>query len=326
VNRRTFITLLGGAAACPLAAQAQQAGMPVIGFLSSLSAIDATRVTSAFYRGLSDVGYVKDVNVTVEHKWAEGQYDRLPTMAADLVRRRVRLIAAISGTPSALAAKSTTTTIPIVFAIGGDPVAFGVVDSLNRPAGNVTGVTFFTAPLAMKRLEIVREVVSDVRAVGVMVNPDNPPSILEGKDVSAAARASGLEAKVLTATTDAHIEALFDGIERERIDALYVSADPLFFNQRGLLAALTARHGVPAIYADREIPETGGLISYGASRADAYRQAGVYCGRILNGEMPHELPVFLPTKFELVINLKTARALGLDIPPTLLARADEVIE
>jgi putative tryptophan/tyrosine transport system substrate-binding protein len=178
----------------------------------------------------------------------------------------------------------------------------------------------------MKRLEIVREVAPNVRAVGVVVNPDNPPSVLEGKDVPAAARASGLEAKVLTATTDAHIKALFDGIERERIDALYVSADPLFFNQRGLLAALTARHRVPAIYADREIPEAGGLISYGASRADAYRQAGVYSGRILNGEMPRDLPVFLPTKFELVINLKTAKALGLEIPPTLVARADEVIE
>jgi putative ABC transport system substrate-binding protein len=327
IRRREFIGMFGGAAAAwPLMARAQQPAMPVIGFLSSLSATDATRITSAFYRGLSDVGYVKDVNVTVEHQWAEGQYDRLPAMAADLVSRRVRLIAAISGTPSALAAKSATTTIPIVFAIGGDPVAFGLVDSLNRPAGNVTGVTFFTAPLAMKRLEIVREVAPNVRAVGVVVNPDNPPSVLEGKDVPAAARASGLEAKVLTATTDAHIKALFDGIERERIDALYVSADPLFFNQRGLLAALTARHRVPAIYADREIPEAGGLISYGASRADAYRQAGVYSGRILNGEMPRDLPVFLPTKFELVINLKTARALGLDIPPTLLVTADEVIE
>jgi putative ABC transport system substrate-binding protein len=247
-------------------------------------------------------------------------------MAADLVSRRVVLIAAISGTPAALAAKAATATSPVVFAIGGDPVTLGLVTSLNRPGANVTGVTFFTAPLATKRLEMVRELAPKAATVGVLVNPDNPPSALEGKDVPAAAHAMGLQTSILNASTAGQIDDAFVAIVRQRIGGLYVSADPLFFNQRGKLAALAAYHAVPAIYADREIAEAGGLISYGASRSDAYRQAGRYTGRILKGEKPGDLPVVLPTKFELVINLKTAKALGLDVPAKLLALADEVIE
>jgi ABC-type uncharacterized transport system substrate-binding protein len=325
VRRRAFVTLLGGAAAWPFATHAQQP-VPVVGFLSSLSAGDATRVTAAFSRGLNEAGYVDGRNIVVEYRWAEGEYERLPAMAADLVRRKVVAIAAISGTPSALAAKSATATIPLVFAIGGDPVAFGLVGSLNRPGANVTGVTFFTAPLAKKRLEIVRELVPRATTIGVLVNPDNPPSALEGKDVPVAAQTTGLQTRVMGASTAGQIEEAFTPVLRQAMDALYVSADPLFFNQRDRLAALAAYHRVPTIYADREIVEAGGLISYGASRSDAYRQAGSYVGRILNGEKPGDLPVVLPTKFELVINLKTSRALGLDVPPTLLARVDDVIE
>ena len=247
-------------------------------------------------------------------------------MAAELVRRQVAVIAAISGTPSALAAQAATASIPVVFAIGGDPIAPGLVTSLNQPVGNVTGVTFFTAPLSTKRLEIVRELAPKATTIGVLVNPNNPPSVLEGKNVPAAAQVTGLQTRVLNASTADQIDDAFSAIVHHRIGGLYVSADPLFFNQRDKLAALAARHAVSAIYADREIADAGGLISYGASRSDAYRQAGIYTGRILKGEKPGDLPVVLPTKFELVINLKTAKTLGLQIPDKLLALADEVIE
>jgi putative ABC transport system substrate-binding protein len=326
MRRRQFIILLGGAAAWPLAAGAQQAAMPVIGFLSSLSARDAPRILAAFHRGLNEAGYVERRNVAIEYRWAEGQYDRLPAMAADLVHRSVFMIAAISGTPSALAAKAATSSIPVVFAIGGDPVTPGLVASLNRPGGNITGVTFFTAPLATKRLEIVRELAPGATTVGVLVNPSNPPSLLESKVVPDAARGIGLHSRVLNASTAIQIDDAFAYMAQQQIGALYVSADPLFFNHRDKLATLAARFATPAVYADREIAEAGGLITYGASRADAYRQAGIYSGRVLKGEKPGDLPVVLPTKFELVINLRTAKALGLDVPPTLLARADDVIE
>jgi putative ABC transport system substrate-binding protein len=327
MRRREFLGVVGGAAATwPLAARAQRPALPVVGFLSSLSASDATRITSAFYRGLNETGHVNGRNVALEFRWAEGQYNRLPAMAADLVRRQVAVIAAISGTPAGLAAKSATTSIPIVFAIGGDPVAPGLVPSLHRPGGNVTGVTFFTSPLAAKRLELLHELAPKAATFGVLTNLDNPPSKLEGIEVPAAVKAFGQEAIVLNATTEKHIDDAFATMLRQRIGALFVSADPLFFNYRDKVVALAARHHIPAIFAYREQVEVGGLISYGASRSDAYHQAGVYVGRILKGEKPGDLPVVLPTKFEFVINLKTAKALGLTVPLTLQASADEVIE
>jgi putative ABC transport system substrate-binding protein len=327
MRRRDFIKLVSGsAAAWPLAARAQQPAMPSIGFLSSLSANDAQRITDAFKRGLAEAGYVEGRNVAVEYHFAEGQYGRLPDMAADLVRRQVSVIAAISGTPAGLAAKAATGTIPVVFAMGSDPVTSGLVTSLSRPEGNVTGATFFTAPLATKRLEIIRQLAPKATTIGVLVNPVNPPSALEGTSVPGAAQTVGLSTRVLHASNANQINDAFSAFARQGIDALYISADPMFLNQRGQLVALAARHAVVTIYADREIAEAGGLISYGASRSEAYRQAGLYVGRILKGEKPGNLPVVLPTKFELVINLKTAKTLGSEIPPTVLAIADDVIE
>jgi ABC-type uncharacterized transport system substrate-binding protein len=325
MRRREFIALGTAAAVWPLAARAQQP-LPVIGFLSSLTAPDAPRVTAAFKQGLLEVGYVEGRNVAIEYRWASGQYNQLPSLAADLVRHNVSVIAAISGTPTALAAKAATATIPIVFAIGGDPVTPGLVTSLNRPSANVTGVTFYTAPLAAKRFELLRGLAPKATIIGVLVNPHNSASVLEGKSVAAAAQAIGQQATVLNASAEAGIDEAFAAIARQRIDALFVSAEPLFINQRSQLVALAKRYAVPAIYADREIAEAGGLISYGTSRTDAYRQAGVYTGRILKGEKPADLPVMQPTKFELVINLKAAKALGLTMPAALLTSADEVIE
>ncbi len=326
MNRREFITLLGGAiAAWPCAGRAQPT-MPVIGFLSSLSARDAPRTMAAFHQGLNEAGYGEGRNVSIEYRFAEGQYSLLPAMAAELVRRQVAVIAAISGTPAGLAAKAATTSIPIVFAIGGDPVAPGLVTSLNQPSGNVTGVTFFTSPLAAKRLELLRELVPKTTALAVLTNLDNPPSKLEGIEVPALAKAFGQEASVLNATTEAHIDDAFAVIVQQRIGALFVAADPLFFNHRDKVVGLAARHRTPTIYAYREQVEAGGLISYGASRSDAYRQAGNYVGRILKGETPGTLPIVLPTKFELVLNLKTAKALGLTVPLIMQMTADEIIE
>jgi putative ABC transport system substrate-binding protein len=289
--------------------------MPVIGFLSSLTINDRQRIVTPFHKGLSEAGFIEGRNVAIEYRFAEGQYNRLSALADDLVSRSVTAIAAVSGTPAALAAKRATKTIPIVFAIGGDPVAPGLVSSLNRPEGNVTGVTFLTAPLATKRLGMVRQLAPKAAMIAVLINPNNPPSLLEGNDVPAAAPSFGLKATVISASTAGQIERVFATMAQEQIAVLYVSADPLFFNQRAQIAALAARHRVVAIYADREIAEAGGLISYGASRATAYHQAGGYISRILKGEKPSDLPVVLPTKFELVLNLKTAKALGLDIPP-----------
>jgi putative ABC transport system substrate-binding protein len=325
MNRREFITLLGGAAAWPLAARAQST-MPVIGFLSSLAPSDLTHVMPAFQQGLDRAGFVEGRNVAIEYRWAEGDYHRLPALAADLVSRKVAVIAAISGTPAALAAKAATTTIPIVFAIGGDPVAPGLVSTLSRPGGNVTGVSFFNAPVVSKRLDLARELAPSGSTIAILVNPNNPPSAAEGTAVQAAAMAVGQPLRIVTASTQNEIDAAFAAIKEERIGAVLVSPDPLFFSERVKLVVLMARHALPTIFADPEHIRAGGLISYGSSRTDAYRQAGDYVGRVVRGEKPGELPVVLPTKFHLVINLKTAKSLGIEVPGTVLARADEVIE
>jgi len=327
VRRREFIAGLSSTvAAWPVAARAQRPAMPMVGFLSSLSASDRARVVTPFHRGLGEEGFVEGRTVAIEYRFADTQYERLPALAADLVRRPVAAIAAISGTPAALAAKAATATIPIVFAIGGDPVAPGLVARLDQPGSNVTGVTFYTSPLMAKRLELLRELAPKAGTVAVLVNNDSPASLLEGTNAQAAAQAFGVQTLILNASNEEHIDDAFTAITRNRIGALLVSADPLFFSNRDKLVELCARHAVPASFADHEYAEVGGLFSYGASRADAYRQAGIYVGRILKGEKPRNLPVVLPTKFELVINLKTAKMLGLTVSDKLLVAADEVIE
>jgi putative ABC transport system substrate-binding protein len=325
LTRRQFITLLGAAATWPLVSRAQQAAMPVIGFLSSLSASVTSKRIASFGHGLSETGYVAGRDVTVEAHMAEGQYDRLPALAADLVDRRVGLIAALAP-PAAFAAKAATTTIPIVFVGGLDPVKAGLVASLNRPGGNVTGVTFIGASLGAKRLELVRELVPNVGVIALLTHPNSPDAVEELQDLNTVAKAIGQELLVISATSDGDFEAAFASISQHRAGALLIGQDPFLFQAGDQLAALTARHRVPAIYGNSESVSAGGLISYGASLSDAWRLAGGYAGRILKGAKPGDLPVVQPTKFELVINLKTARTLGLDVPPALLARADEVIE
>jgi ABC-type uncharacterized transport system substrate-binding protein len=326
IERRKFLATLGGAAAAwPLAARAQQP-MPVIGFLSSLSEKDTPRIMAPFRQGLAEAGYAEDRNVAIEYRFAEGQFARLPEMAADLVRRQVAAIAAVSGTPAGSAAKAATATIPIVFAMGSDPVAAGLVGSLNRPGGNVTGATFYTVLLGAKRLELLRGLVPKATTIALLTNPKNPVSVVQRSDVEAAARTMGLQIRNYDVSSIGEIDAAFSTLARERPDVLYVGADVLFFTHRKELAALATRLGLPAIYGDRDVAEAGGLMSYGASRPEAYRQAGVYIGRILKGEKAGDLPVMLATKFELVLNLRTAKALGFEVPPMLLALADEVIE
>jgi putative ABC transport system substrate-binding protein len=326
IRRRDFITLLGAAAAAwPLVALAQQARMPVIGFLSSLSVLVTNKRISAFGQGLSETGYTVGRDVTVEARMAEGQYDRLPALAADLVAGQVRLIAA-SGPLAAFAAKEATTSIPVVFVAAFDPVQAGLVASLNRPGGNVTGITFVGASLGGKRLELARELVPNVRVIALMTNPNSPDALEELRDVQNAAKAIGQELLVVPATSDSDFEAAFASIVQHRAGVLLISTDPFLFQSTDRLIALAARDRIPAVYNSGESVAGGGLISYGASISDAWRLAGAYAGRILRGARPAELPVVEPTKFELVINLKTARALGLDIPAAMLARADEVIE
>jgi putative ABC transport system substrate-binding protein len=328
MKRREFVMLLGGvAAAWPFVARAQQPAMPVIGFLDPTSPDTLADRLRAFRQGLKDTGYVEGENVMIVYRWAEHQLDRLPALAVELVRRQVAVIAAAGGSPSALAAKAATTTIPIVFTVSEDPVRLGLVASLARPGGNATGINIFSGELVAKRLDLLRELVPGMARVAVLVNPANVPNTATTlRDVEAAARVIGLQIQIFNASASREIDTAFATLVGERLDALFVGNDAFLNSRRMQLALLAARHAVPAAYASRDYADAGGLMSYGTSFPDTYRQFGAYVGRILKGAKPADLPVVQATKFELVINHLTARILGLSVPPMLLARADEVIE
>ena len=325
MNRREFITLIGGAAAWPRVAHGQQPAIPVIGFLHVASANPFAHLVTGFRQGLNEAGYIESQNVAIEFRWAEGQSDRLPVLAADLVGRRVAVIVA-GGAGAAFAAKAATMTIPIVFNTGGDPIKMGLVASLGRPGGNATGLNIFTTDLAAKRLSILRELIPNSALIGVLLNPNNPTSEAQSKDIQEAARALGQEIRILQAGSEEALAPTFTAMAREYTGGLLVGADPFFNSRRNLLVALAGRHGIPAMYEQREFAVAGGLMSYGTSLTDSYRVVGIYTGRILKGEKPAELPVVQSTKFEFVINLNAAKALGLDMPASLSARATEVIE
>ena len=326
IERRTFLAALGGAAATwPLAARAQQPAMPIIAFVNAGSS-DAPRAAE-FRKGLKEAGYVEGQNVTVEYHWLEGQFDRLPSLMADLVRRRVAVIATPAGNFATLAAKAATTTIPIVFGVGEDPVKLGLVTNLARPDGNTTGISFFTQEVAAKRLGLLHDLVPRVVRIAVLVNPANVPTAEATlRDMPEAARALGLQIQFLNASTLREIEAAFADLVRDRAEALFVAGDTFFVSRRVQFATLAARYGIPAAYPGREVVEVGGLMSYATDRADMFRQVGVYTGQILKGAKPADLPVLQSTKFELVINLLTARALGIEVPTSIQLLADEVIE
>jgi putative ABC transport system substrate-binding protein len=325
MRRREVIAALGSTPAWPLAARAQQRpAMPVIGLLSGTGR-DAL-LLDAIRQGLSEVGYVEDRNVAIEYRFAEAQLDRLPTMAADLVRRQVTVIITIQSAVGALAAKAATATIPIIFSIGGDPIKLGLVSSLNRPGGNATGSTFLVNTLAAKRLELLHELLPSAVVIGLLVNPNNPVSPSETSDVLAAARTFGLRTYVQNASSEHEIDVAFENFVQQRVNALTFASDAVLATRRDQLIALAAHHALPTMYFVRQFADAGGLMSYGGKDADAYRVAGVYAGRILKGEKPADLPVQQVTKVEFVINLKTAKVLGLSVPLTLLGRADEVIE
>jgi putative ABC transport system substrate-binding protein len=325
MRRREFITLLGSATAWPLTARGQQPTVPVIGFLSSGTPAGLAHLAAAFREGLTETGYVEGQNVAIEARWAEGQYDRLPVLAADLVRRQVTVLAATT-TPAALAAKRATSTIPIVFTLGADPIAIGLVDSLSRPSGNVTGVNNYLSDLGAKRLELLRELVPSAAVIGVLVNPNFPDAESQTKDVKEAARKLGQQVQIVNANSESDFDRAFSTFVQLQARVLLVTVDPFFNSRRERLIALAALHKIPAMYFGREFVLAGGLMSYAANLADGYRQAGIYVGRILKGAKPADLPVVQPTKFELVINLKTAKALGLTVPLIMQMTADEVIE
>ena len=326
MRRREFIAGLGGAAAWPFAVRAQQQGMPVMGFLSARSPAEAAPDLAAFRQGLAQTGYLEGQNIAIEYRWAEGRYDRLPAMAAELVAQQVAVIAAVGGEPSGLAAKAATATIPIVCTLGGDAVATGLVANLNRPGGNITGVTIMGLQMGPKRIELVHQLVPDGDALATLVNSQFPLTLAEARDMQAAAHSLGLQLTVLDASTESEIDATFAGFAQQKFDALVINTDPFLFGRREQIVQLAERYKVPALYFLREFVDAGGLISYGPNIHNGYRQAGIYVGRILKGEKVGELPVVQPTKFDLVINLRTARTLGLEIPTTLLVSADEVIE
>jgi len=328
MRRRDFITLLGsGAATWPLVAHAQQSALPVIGFLSVTFAGEQPHWLVAFRNGLSETGYVEGHNVSIEYRWAEGQYNRLPELAADLIRHHVSVIVTPPSNPAALAAKAATTAIPIVFSVGGDPVRLGLVARLSRPGANATGINFFTTEIAPKRLGLLHELVPKAVRIAVLINPANAvTNEATLHDILEAARALGLQVQVLNASNADEIDAAFTALVRDRADALFVAPDTFLVSRRVQIVILSTRHSVPTMYAIREYADAGGLISYGADTTDAVRQEGVYAGRILKGTKAADLPVIQSTKFELVINLRTAKAIGLEVPATLLSRADEVIE
>jgi putative ABC transport system substrate-binding protein len=327
IQRRGFISTLGGAAAAwPLATRAQQPSLPVIGFLSARSPPEAASVLASFRQGLGEAGYFEGRNVTIEYRWAEGHYDQLPELAAELVRRQVAVIAATGGEPSPLAANSATASIPIVFTLGGDPVETGLVGSLARPGGNLTGTTIMAVEMGPKRLDFIRQLVPNITAIAMLINPNFPTALAEARGVQDAARPFGIQITVLNASTKQEIDTAFADLVQQKTGALMVGTDPLLLGERDQIARLAARHAIPTMYFLREFVQAGGLLSYGPDIRRGYRQAGVYAGYILKGANPGELPVLLPTSFLLSINLKTARELGLTLPATLLALADEVIE